>query len=126
MSGQIKLFSDSLIAGEDLRTHQYKFVKISAARTVALCGSGERPYGILQNKPNTDEAAEVMVLGVSNLIASGVVAYGSTCGSDSAGKATAVTNDRAFYGAIAREAGAVDGDIISVFIIGGGAARSNA
>lgn len=125
MSGQIKVFSDgSCVAGEDLSAAQYCFVKLSGDREVSLCGNGERPYGILQNKPDEGEAVEVMVIGISNVIAGDTFSAGALLGSDASGNAVEVTADQAIYGAIAREAATTAGDVVSAFIIGGGAERS--
>jgi len=56
-----------VIAGEDLRTHQHKAVKLSTAADfkVLLCtAAGERGAGVLQNEPNTNQAAEVAFMGI--------------------------------------------------------------
>jgi hypothetical protein len=50
----------TLNAAADLRTQQYKGVKLSGSRTVgAITASTDKPAGILQNKPNTGEACEI-------------------------------------------------------------------
>lgn len=65
------------VAAADLRTHQFKFVKITAARTVGLCtATTDKPIGVLQNKPNTGEAAEVLVIGVTEVVAGETIAAG--------------------------------------------------
>ena len=61
-----------LKAAADLRTHQYKFVKLDANGNVVLCSAaGERVLGILQNKPNTGETAAVRIIGISKIVCSG-------------------------------------------------------
>lgn len=65
------------VAAADLRTHQFKLVKITAARTVGLCtATTDKPIGVLQNKPNTGEAAEVLVIGVTEVVAGETIAAG--------------------------------------------------
>lgn len=60
----------SFAAGADLRTHQFKAVNGGAAeKQVVLADAGEAVFGILQNKPNTGEAAEIMNKGVTKAIA---------------------------------------------------------
>lgn len=62
-------------AAADLRTHQYKFVKLDANADVVLCAaSGEGAIGVLQNKPNVGEAAQICYCGVTQVIAGAAVA----------------------------------------------------
>jgi len=53
--------SVTLIAGADLRTHQFKFVSVNAAGAIVLTANDAKANGILLNAPNTGEAAEVSV-----------------------------------------------------------------
>lgn len=54
---------DNAPAAMDLRTYQYCAVKRTSAGKWTLCTSvGERADGILQNAPNTDEIADVVVM----------------------------------------------------------------
>lgn len=51
-------------AAADLRTSQYRGVKMSGSRTVGLVtGPTDVPIGVLQNKPNIAEAADIALLG---------------------------------------------------------------
>lgn len=84
------LESESYAAGADLSTHQFKFVKVSATDTVTLCGANERGVGVLQNKPESGEAAQVMQLGVSKVVSDGsgtAIAPGDPLISDASGRA---------------------------------------
>jgi len=119
MAGQNNILNDSMVAAADLSSYQYRFVKISAARTVNICGSGEAMYGILQNAPESGYMANICVLGISNLVASAAISAGAMVGSAALGKGVAVTTDVYEYGAIAREAATLDGDIISVLVCPG-------
>lgn len=66
-----------VVAGADLRTKQYYPVKLTAARTVGLATTGgEAVYGILQNKPNTGEIADVCIFGVCKAIVGAAVTAG--------------------------------------------------
>lgn len=53
--------TETFKASGDLSAHQYKFVKLSADKTVALCSVlGERAIGVLLNKPTAaGQPAEV-------------------------------------------------------------------
>lgn len=71
MAVESRVFSiPGLIAEVDLSAQQFKMVKITAENTVNLpTVKGEGILGILQNKPRLGEAADVMALGVSKLVA---------------------------------------------------------
>ena len=57
-------------AAADLSAKQFLCVKVSADKKVDLNGvSGGKILGILQNKPKLDAVTNVMVLGVSKLMA---------------------------------------------------------
>lgn len=119
MAGQSKLFSDSMKAAADLSSYQYHFVYVSAARTVNVAGDNGAVYGILQNDPDAaGKPAEVMVYGISNVIAGDTVTYGNRLGSDASGHAIPVATDHDYSAAIARESG-VANDIISVLLTPG-------
>ena len=79
-----------LKAAADLRTHQYKFVKLDANGNVVLCSAaGERVLGILQNKPNTGETATVRIIGISKIVCSAAIALPNRISTDAAGLAKA-------------------------------------
>jgi 6,7-dimethyl-8-ribityllumazine synthase len=75
-------------ANADLRTHQFKFVKPVASDKIDLVTTlGGLSIGVLQNKPNTGEVADVMVQGVSKVIAGAAIASGQLIASTAAGLA---------------------------------------
>lgn len=77
-----------LSASADLSTKQHRFVKMSAAMKVTLCGDGELPIGVLQNNPDADgKAATVAGVGSTTKIiaGSGGITYGSKVSSDANG-----------------------------------------
>lgn len=83
----------SFVAGADLRTKQGLFVKHhTTAGQVVVAGDGELAIGVLMNKPNTGEAAEVVMLdpgSKAKVIASAALAIGARISSDANGKAAA-------------------------------------
>ena len=112
MAGQRKLFSDSLKAAADLSAYQYHFVILSAARTVNVSADNGVIYGVLQNDPAAaGRPAEVMVYGITNVVAGAAVTYGQRVGSDGSGHAIPVATDNDYIGGIARE----DADANDVF-----------
>jgi len=67
----------SLLASEDLSSHQYRFVHQAADGTADLLDSGaEPPIGILQNDPVEGEVAVIRVVGTSKLVMNDAVANG--------------------------------------------------
>ena len=79
----------SFLAGADLRTKQYHFVKTDSAGKVVLAGAGEAAIGVVVNKPNTNEEAAVQVLGIAKVIAGGSITTGSRVAVDANGQAKA-------------------------------------
>jgi hypothetical protein len=99
---------------------QYRFVKLASASTINLAGAGESAIGILQNDPASGAGANVMVMGISNVVlGEDSVTVGARLKADASGDAVATTTDTEIYNAIALEAGD-DGEIISCLICPGG------
>lgn len=59
-----------LVAGADLSAKQFYLVDVASTGKVALASSaGQATLGILQNKPESGQPADVMQLGASKLVA---------------------------------------------------------
>jgi len=83
-----------LIAGADLTAvgNQYKFVKLTAARTIGLCAAAtDKPIGVLQNRPYTGDPAEVVAIGQTKVQGDADLAYGDSIGTSADGQAAAYT-----------------------------------
>jgi hypothetical protein len=81
---------ESMIAGEDLSSHQYKLVKVSAENTVARqTTAGGNIFGVLNNKPENGENATVVVGGATRCFAGGTIAAGNEVSVTASGTATA-------------------------------------
>ncbi len=65
---EIAIYDESYEAGVDLTTHQYKIVSTGSTGGVAL---GSSLLGVLQNKPNVGEAAQVRIHGISRMVVNG-------------------------------------------------------
>lgn len=122
MTREISIYTESYEANGDESASQYKAFKFgSQENQVVLAGAGEG-VGILQNKPDTaGQGCEVRHHGISRHLVDGNatnIAIGDLITSDAAGKGVVADtiNDLA-YG-IALEASTVDGDIISVLMMG--------
>lgn len=100
---------------------QYRAVKLSAARTVALANttSNEVVVGILQNKPQIVGAAcTVATHGVSLVEAGGAVTAGEPVKVDSLGRVVNATRgtDAAIYIGVAVSGSTAAGQLVSVLI----------
>lgn len=81
------IHSWTFVAGADLRTKQYCFVKLHTDGTViAIAAVTDNPVGILQNKPNSGEMAEVLLFGISKLKGNAAMTLGAYIGPHSDGK----------------------------------------
>jgi hypothetical protein len=123
-----RFIGDSFKAAADLRTKQYYVVEYTAAETVNVCNAAtDVGLGILQNKPNTNEAAEVVMVGITPAITDGsgtAIAVNDWLGPNSSGKL--VKKATADYSACARalEASTADGSVIKVFMFPAGFFRT--
>lgn len=83
-----------LVAGEALTAKQFYFVKLSAANTVVVCdGATDAPIGVLQNAPDTGEAAVVCACGVTKVSSNEAITAGWLIGTSDDGQA-----DRKIWG----------------------------
>lgn len=76
--------------------HQYKFVKVTGAKTAGLAtgATNEVVIGVLQNKPQvTGQSATVAIRGVSRVLAGDTVNAGEAVKVDTATDGTAVAAD---------------------------------
>jgi hypothetical protein len=104
----------SLIAGANLATEQYSFLKVDTAGAVVLAGAGEDVDGVLMNDPASGRVAQVAVDGIVKVKCGGTIAAGASVASNASGKAVAATTGQMVAGK-ALEAG-VTGRIISVLL----------
>jgi hypothetical protein len=87
MAVQEALISVTIPAGADLRTHQFKFVSVNSGGRVELTGNNALAHGVLQNAPNTGEAATVAISGIVKVKCDGVVTRGGQVASAAGGVA---------------------------------------
>ena len=73
----------SKIAGEDLTSYRYKFVKLSSDTEVVKTDStSDNPFGILQNAPNIGEVANVAIASSTQVVAAESLAVGNQVATD--------------------------------------------
>lgn len=78
------------LADADLRTSQYKFVKLTTTGVAVCAAVTDVPYGVLQNKPNTGQECEIVVVGITKVQADEALVKGNLLATSSDGQAQVV------------------------------------
>ena len=120
MSQAIEGIDITMEAASDLSAKQYFAVKMSAADKVDVAGANEKAIGILQNEPESGEAALVRITGTSKVKShdgSGI-AVGDLLTPDANGKLEEVDADKEWCIAQALEASSADDDVIEAIVRG--------
>lgn len=105
-----------IVAGADLTGSQFLFTVIDSNGKAVVAGAGVAVDAVLQNKPDTDQAATLWGCGsVSKVKAGAAVSNGALVTPDAAGKAVAATTGNFIAGRALTAAGAAD-EIVSVWI----------
>lgn len=87
VEGMVAL-KDSRVANADLSALQYKFVKLlSTGKVDAISAVTDVPYGVLQNKPTSGKLAEIIVIGITKMVAGAATTIALPVGADSTGRA---------------------------------------
>jgi Uncharacterized conserved protein (DUF2190) len=121
---ELTIWSHSFEAAADLRNYANRFVKLSAARTVNVCGANEVGIGILKNAPDLDaagKAATVALVGIAMLTVNGAspnIAAGDPLESIANGIGVKSTTDKHNVVCIANQAATADGVEIEVLLFG--------
>lgn len=115
MSQSVRDFEKTLKAGEDLSSKQFYIVQLDASGDVEVGeGATDLLVGVLQNKPESGQAATYRFGGTTKVVASAAIAIGAWVTSTAAGKAVTTTTDGDVVVGRALEAAAADGDIIEI------------
>jgi hypothetical protein len=94
MSQSVRGFERTGVAGEDLSEKQYFIVQLDASGDIEIGeGATDLLVGVLQNKPESGQAATYRFLGTSKVQAGGSVSIGDWVTSASDGEAVATTTD---------------------------------
>jgi len=118
----------TLVAGADLSSKQYTFVKLDASgQAVAAAAATDIPIGVLQNAPTSGQEAEVLVVGGTKIVAGAAIGEGALVGTSATGKAVALVagTDTTKYvvGTLLTES-AADGNIVTAVINCAGPGRA--
>jgi len=115
MAFEIPCFKVSEVAAADLSAAQYKLVK-ETSTGVNVCGAGEAATcGVLQNKPTAGQTAELMVSGVTKVLAGAATAKGLNVTPDATARVVAAGTGDYIAGTL-MEAAAAAGDIVTLLI----------
>lgn len=120
MSQAIGILDLTFKAGTDLTGKKHHFVKLNGTGGIIPCSKpnfvSDLSVGILQNEPNTGEAARVRTLGVSRLVMGTDCAEMALLISDTDGRGEEASVDQDKVGAVALEASGGADEIIEVLI----------
>jgi hypothetical protein len=110
----------TLVAGADLSSKQYLFVKLNTSGQAVICdGATDSPIGVLQNDPASGEEASVLVVGGTKLVAGAAINPGVKIGTSATAKADAKvagTDTTEYTVGVVLLGSAADGDIITAVI----------
>ena len=124
MSTENRILDISVTAAEDLSDYQYHFVVLNTSGQARLPdASNEVAFGILQNAPESGEAAVVRVDGFSKVVANAALTVGKMVKAEYVGAADAGKADDAGDGmeatrGIITEAASAEDDLATVRLVG--------
>lgn len=104
----------SFVAGADLSTHQFKFVKLNSSGQVVLASAaGEAVVGVLQDNPIAGQPAQVCIGGQCKVRMGGAVATGSALATTAAGVGAVAATGNQILGFVSEgTAGANIGSVV--------------
>lgn len=106
------------VASGDLTGDQFKFVIIDGEKTVGLAGNGEAADGVLQNKPNTGQAASIAVPGdTTKVLTAAALAAGADASSDAAGLAVVSASGDYILGKVLTATSAGGGELATILLV---------
>lgn len=108
------------VAATDLTASRHRFVVLNTTGKVALAGTaGVKALGVLQSPAAAGEAAEVMIDGVTKVIAGAAIANTGPITTDNQGRAITAATGNTVNG-IALQTAAAAGEVIAVLLGYGG------
>lgn len=111
MATENPVLVDTIVAGADLTTAQYKIV--TAAGVLAGAGAGGF---VLQDAPASGQDATIMLLGLTKLLIGGTVTAGAKIASNASGVGLVATTGQTVVATALT--GGVTGDIIEAIVPG--------
>lgn len=115
MSQSVNSNEKTLTAGEDLSSKQYYIVQLDSSGDLEVGeGATDLIVGVLQNTPESGQAACYRFAGTTKVIASAAVAIGALVTSAADGEAVTTTTDKDVVIGRALEAASAQGDIFEI------------
>lgn len=107
-------------AAANLQLFQYRIMRYAGSQTCNVAShdganASVAAIGVLQNKPNTNEFAEVAYSGESKVVAGGALTEGTFITTQGSGKAAAATSGDMVIGRVLETAGNAD-EVIRVLL----------
>lgn len=104
----------TLKAAVNLSANIYQVMRLSAANACNIASNAvdSDMVGVLQNKPEANEAATIADSGLSKIMAGGALSVGDPLTCNGSGRAAAVTSGQVAFGRLLEAAGG-DGDIVT-------------
>jgi Uncharacterized conserved protein (DUF2190) len=119
MSFQVPLFLPSgFEASADLSASQFRVVKLGSTGIAVATAATDNIVGVLQDKPAAaGRACQVMVHGISRVVASAAITKGAFLTATTGGKVVTTTTAGQHIIGTAVEDAAADGDVIACLIM---------
>lgn len=122
MATENKILDVSVAAAEDLSSDQYTFVVLTSSGVRRPDSETETLYGILQNAPESGDAAVVRLIGISKLAVNAALSVGDFVkaeyvGASDAGKGKSASGALAYARAMVLEASSAEDDMATVLLI---------
>lgn len=107
----------TLAASTDMSALQFRFVTVGSDGRAAKPSAGASVMGVLQNKPTEDQAASIMIGGISKIQATAsTLAEGDLCATSTAGEAIPLSAGHYAVGRIVDGSSGGAGRVLSVQI----------
>lgn len=108
----------TLQAAADLRNNQYQVMRISGVQlcNVASDATKTSAIGVLQNKPNTGQFADIGIIGKAKVMAGAAITAGDNISYNGSGRAITVVSGNNMVIGKALETSTADGQLISVWL----------
>lgn len=106
-----------LLAGADLSASQYLLVKLNASGAVVLCtASTDLPIGVLVNKPVANQPCELVVIGVTKVVAGAAISANTVIMPNASSQAIAWTATNTKSGKTLAKAAGGANELVEVFV----------
>jgi len=107
------------LAGADLSSSQYHFVKFSSGAVIECAAATDVPVGVLQNAPESGYPADVLIFGVTKVSSNAAIAQDALIGTSSDAQAVTLTigtDTTAYIAGRALEASSGANALVTAFV----------